>query len=241
MRKLTVTGAAILFTLMIIMCGRPIRADESGAENIFIGDSRTVMMYFATHPEDRDPRKEIDLIDDAGNYWKCKGATGYKYMKEEALPATKAHIKDGTNVIILFGVNDNNVLKRVDDYAEVIKAYAEEVVPLGADVYYATVGPMDYSKKGKVSGDYSEDRIKEWNDLVIEKFDWDLITMIDLHGQFGEFGYADPIHYDASCSKRIFSFLLEHANGGHRAVGDALKIANRLPEHDRIVTVQMLY
>ena len=181
------------------------------ATNIFIGDSRTVMMYFAEHSYDTKSRIEIDELDNNGEYWKAKGASEFAYMRDTAIPAMERYIGDGTNIFILFGVNNDNNPAKVDDYAELLNVKSKEWYDKGADVYYVSVNPVDDNTvwfTGTMG--YCTEWIEEWNRLALEKFDWTYMTYIDTYNEIGdELVEIDGVHYSHASSRVIYDFLIK--------------------------------
>lgn len=203
----------VVILVVIIFTPLTIRAEEPNkVKNIFIGDSRTVMMYFATHSYDTVSRVEIDeLVND--EYWKCKGASEYTYMANEAIPAIEDKISSGTNVFILFGVNNANNINKIDEYAGLLQTKAQEWSNKGAKVYYVSVGPVGPNAYTEGNYGYREDWVLEWNKQALEKFDWTYMTYINIHDDLGdEITFCgDDIHFSHSSSRLIYSYLLEKA------------------------------
>ena len=189
------------------------KADVNAADNIFIGDSRTVMMYYATHPTDLDERTEIDVLDENNNYWRCKGATGFRYMEDYAFPAVSEYIEEGTNIFILFGVNDSYSLTNIDLYKKLFDEYIPDWNYMGANVYYVSVCPIRSDKTN-----YTNANVLAWNRHAYATFDWENMEYIDLYGGINQWAYTDSVHYTHACSKRMFNYLM-------REVGNEILIA----------------
>lgn len=191
----------------------PAHAEDTAVQNIFIGDSRTLMMYFATHTYDTTTRIEVDEM--AGNeYWKAKGATDYTYMVQEAVPAAEEHMSFGTNLFILFGVNNDNALHMTDKYAEYLKTKSKEWSELGVNVYYATVGPVGenaWTTDSPYPMGYRDEWVQEWNKQIKEKFDWTYMTCLDLYEDIGADieKSSDDLHYTAAGSQLIYKYLTD--------------------------------
>ena len=187
--------------------------NEPTVKNIFAGDSRTVMMYFATHTEDTVSRLEIDELDSIGNYWKAKGATDYTYMVDEAFPEIDNRVENGTNIFILFGVNNDNNLAMVDKYADILSIKSLEWKNKGAKVFYVTVGPVGENAWHTETLGYRNIWVEEWNNLIKEKLDFSNMVLIDLYEDIGKDLELlnDDIHYTHKASKKIYEYLLENS------------------------------
>lgn len=201
----------LLCILFILLPAIPVRAES--VENIFIGDSRTLMMYFATHTYDTQTRIEVDEL--AGNeYWKAKGATDYTYMVNEAVPAAEKYLSSGTNFFILFGVNNDNSISMTDKYAKYLNAKSKEWADMGVNVFYVTVGPVGenaWTTDTPYPMGYRDEWICEWNEQVKEKFDWDHMTCLDLYNDIGWDipRCDDDLHYTPAGSVMIYRYLLD--------------------------------
>ena len=232
LKKKTETNMAIVafrlyFSILLIalvciyFCSIKAKAEDNApaiAKNIFIGDSRTVMMYFATHTYDTTSRVEVEEWDDLGNFWKAKGATDYTYMKNEAIPTIEEKIGAGTNVFILFGVNNNNVISYVDKYATLLAQKALEWSQKGANVYYPTVLPVGGNAWCTDTMGYSNERVIQWNERVKETFDWSNLACIDLYNDIGSDLTLcdDDVHHNFSHGRAYYYTKFKNSPFGRK-------------------------
>lgn len=193
------------FLLLMIFIYMSSCIDVNAASDIFLGDSRTVLMYFATHPNDTNVRLEVDRLDKDGVYWKCKGGEGLKYMRDEAFPCVANYIEEDTNIYILFGVNDCHDINNINEYEEVFKKYFEKWDKKGANIYYVSVCPI--KKDGE---NYSNNDVVAWNKKVLEDMSFRYMSYIDLYHGIKDWKYTDDIHYSHSCSVDMYDYITNY-------------------------------
>lgn len=183
------------------------------AANIFIGDSRTVGMYFAVNGyKTGEDSREVKRFDKNGDFWYAKVATGYKYMKEEAVPGITPYVGENTRIFILFGVNDDNNIRRVEDYAAVLEEAAKKWKELGAKTYYVSVNPVD-DRTVWYTGTmgYSTNWVEAWNEKVLNTFTWKDLSYIDSYTRIGnKLKLTDGVHYNQESSRKIYNYLLAY-------------------------------
>lgn len=159
-------------------------AVEAIDKYIFIGDSRT-----------EDLR---DVNSNANSVFQCSSSMGYSWMVNTAFPAVDSQVASGTAVIILMGVND---VYNINNYISAINKKAAVWSERGANIYFASVGPVDHD-------DYVTDsEVVDFNATMHKNLT--NADFIDLYGYLKGNGYktVDGLHYDSSTSKKILSYL----------------------------------
>ena len=165
---------------------------KSTNQIVFIGDSRTVGLS--------------EVNSSSSNIFQCKVSMGYDWMTSTAFPAVDGYAKSGTSFVILMGVND---LYNKDNYIKAINNKAKEWTSKGAQVFFASVGPVD-------NDPYATDSdITAFNSALKNGLSSD-VTFIDLYAELKSNGYktADGLHYTTETDKRILKFLEEQIKSG---------------------------
>ncbi|MDO5336634.1 MAG: hypothetical protein Q4E89_04105 [Eubacteriales bacterium] len=175
------------------MIARPENYEEPSFYNqlIFIGDSRTVGMCDA-----------VQESTDVTTIWSCKIAMGYDWMVSTGVPQIEQYVGEDTAVIFLMGVNDPG---NIQSYISYVNDKADEWDALGADTYYAAVGPV--SKETRyVSGQDIADFNMSLQEGLLD------VTYLDVYGYLVENGYSttDGLHYTASTYQDIYQYIVEH-------------------------------
>lgn len=175
------------------MISKPENYEEPSFYNqlIFIGDSRTVGMCDAVQGS-----TEVTTI------WSCKIAMGYDWMTSTGVPQIEQYVGDNTAVIFLMGVNDPG---NIQNYISYVNGKADEWDALGADTYYAAVGPVSKGTKYVSGQDIADFNMSLQEGLVN-------VTYLDVYGYLVENGYSttDGLHYTASTYQDIYQYIVEH-------------------------------
>lgn len=165
---------------------------KSTNQIVFIGDSRTVGLS--------------EVNSSSSNIFQCKVSMGYSWMTDTAFPAVDSYAKSGTSFVILMGVND---LYNKDNYIKAINNKAKEWTSKGAQVFFASVGPVD-------NDPYATDSdITTFNNALKNGLSSD-VTFIDLYSELKSNGYktSDGLHYDNATYKRILKYIEDQVKSG---------------------------
>lgn len=160
---------------------------EEADDIIFVGDSRFVQME--------------DAAGENPYLWIAKISQGYRWFSSEAVPLIDAAVQSGTKILINFGVND---VANEEAYAELVNSKAEEWEKKGAEVYYASVNPVE-------DGRYvTEEMVEEFN----AELQADLspaVEWIDSFSWLMEEGYTltDGLHFSNQTNEKLYAFYLE--------------------------------
>lgn len=159
---------------------------------VFIGDSRTEGLR--------------DVNTNSSNVFQCKSSMGYDWMMSTGFPAADSYAKQGTSFIILMGVND---LYNQSKYITAINSKAKEWTSKGANVFYASVGPVENDPYA------SNSEIESFNNALKSGLSSD-VTFIDLYAELKSNGFktVDGTHYTTDTDKRILQFLEEQVKSG---------------------------
>ena len=165
----------------------------SSGKKVFIGDSRTVGMKAALSND------EVSKSE-----WACKVSMGLKWMRETGYPSVQSSITNGSNVIILMGVND---LYNVNNYADWINNKANELKTIGAKVYFVSVNPVDDSRA--VANGYTErdSNVVNFNNTIKSKFNSNVIYIDTYNKIINSFYASDGIHYDNATYRNIYQAI----------------------------------
>lgn len=159
---------------------------------VFIGDSRTEGLR--------------GVNTNSSNVFQCKSSMGYDWMMSTGFPAADSYAKQGTSFIILMGVND---LYNQSKYITAINSKAKEWTSKGANVFYASVGPVENDPYA------SNSEIESFNNALKSGLSSD-VTFIDLYAELTSNGFktVDGTHYTTDTDKRILQFLEEQVKSG---------------------------
>ena len=153
---------------------------------VFIGDSRTVGMEMFVGGEENE-------------YWSARNSMGYSWMVDTGVPAVEDLIGEGTDVVILMGVND---LGNVYRYADYINMKAEEWKKRGAETYFVSVTPVDDRR----SPNAKNSRIESFNAYMQETLRG--VHYIDAYSRIRySFGSPDGIHFDGATYREIYRII----------------------------------
>jgi hypothetical protein len=208
-KKLVNTIISAVMAAILIQA--PVQAKESLVKNplstesktIYIGDSRTVGMYFSV--QDDSYREEIKTYDDNGDYWCAKVGAGYTWFSENFDEAVKEAEKDDT-VVVLMGVNDCRDLKKSANYANFLNERIDALSALGIDLVYVSVNPISkdtiYSTVNK--------NVIDWNEQIIYLLDEDIMYLDIYAAIIDKIEYAgDGLHYQNSTYKDLYEMINE--------------------------------
>ncbi len=166
------------------------RAEEAqrvyGPEIIFVGDSRTVQMR--------------DAVGENPYVWICKSSEGFQWFSTQAVPQIDAQAGYGTKILLNLGVND---VHNVNKYAQLVNQKAAEWMARGAQVYYASVNPVE-------NGQYITSRmVGSFNEKLRKKLD-SRIVWIDSCSWLQNTGYTltDGLHFNSKTSRNLYQYYL---------------------------------
>lgn len=164
---------------------------------ILIGDSRTVGMHIA--------------VGKTNDTWSCKDSMGYSWMVNTGVPEVEDEIGEGSNIIILMGVND---LYEVDKYVTYINQKAKEWKELGARTWFCSVGPMVDDPKYMASNA----QIEKFNETLQE--DLVGVNYIDIYSSIeDDFETMDGLHYRTETYLKIYRLIQQHVGQGFVTAG----------------------
>lgn len=152
---------------------------------LFIGDSRCVQMQAA--------------VDGGGCSWICENAKGYVWLNDTAIARADAIVGKGTKVVICLGVNDTG---NIDNYANLVNAYAAVWAQRGAKTYFCSVNPVWENPYR------TEEQVKAFNTAMPGKLAG--ITWLDTHSWLETNGYrlVDGLHYDGNTYINLFNYII---------------------------------
>lgn len=185
-------------------------------KTIFIGDSRTANLRQVRH----DGKLIYDLLQQDGSIlWDFKWGATFVDLTTTLVPRLEMNgldtIDNKTKIVLWMGYNDtsNTPTAVVEEYIAYYNVMAMTWIARGAKVYVMNVGPAGRmpgaSKKQKTEFNNRNKTVRTFN----EKLSTGLlpqIQYIDCYGYLKDTGYGttDGTHYNASTSKKIYSFAL---------------------------------
>ena len=172
---------------------------------IFIGDSRTVGMYWALSKD--QSLHEVHLEDKNGDIWSAREGMGLAWMKEYGVPPVQEEIGENTAVVILMGVNDIGSRITADDYVDYVNEKAQDWTGKGALVYYTSVNPV----RETLPNGLSNAKIDEWN-LKMQEGLSENVQYIDTNSVItqyrGQFDFKDVLHYRDSTNLDVYRVVM---------------------------------
>ncbi len=208
-KKLVNTIISALVAAILIQA--PVQAKEnliknpldSESKTVYIGDSRTVGMYFSVQNDNY--QEEIKKYDDNGDYWCAKVGAGYTWFSENFDEAVK-EAEEGDTVVVLMGVNDCRDLKKSFNYANFLNERIDALSALGIDLVYVSVNPIS---KDTIYSTVN-DNVLDWNEQIVYLLDEDII-FLDIYAALKDkIEYAgDGLHYQNSTYKDLYETINE--------------------------------
>lgn len=200
------TKLCVLFSMICLF------SLTSFANNIFIGDSRTVGIYDALHGTSTTNKTNVCVADLNGTVWSCKVSMGLKWMKSTGVPQIENLITEDSNVFILMGVNDVDNPNGALNYLEYINAKAIEWTAKGAKVYYVGIMPIKRDDKYATNA-----QIIAWNEIM--KAGLQNVEYIDMSGL--QYNFSDTYHFKHNTSLEIYNYLTEYINNDEIEIEEA--------------------
>ena len=161
---------------------------------IFVGDSRTGQMANAVGGTAAWPGTAFVACFGGGVDW---------LSTAQAKKDVDQYVTPGSVIILNYGVND---LSRHNDYITTINRYAQDWIPKGATVYFASVGPVGENEYGKRNW-----AVEYFNNQLNNRLDA-RIGRLNLYVFLAGSGYttqADGLHYDGATYAAMFRFLMQ--------------------------------
>lgn len=162
---------------------------KSGEQAIFIGDSRTVGMQSA--------------VGNTGDVWSGKVSQGLSWMKSTGVPNIENQIKEGSNVVVMMGVNDCQY--NGNAYVSYLNDLSKKAEEKGANLYFVSVNPT--------SGGYSNlnSTIDSFNQTVKNGINSN-VKYIDSNSYLKANGFnsSDGLHYDAGTYEKLYSYIKQN-------------------------------
>ena len=171
--------------------------DNGGSRVIFIGDSRTVLMYSYVANTWQNNSYSTGGINQVGNdLFVAQGSMGLSWMQNTAIPAVEKYFTRGVSIVILMGVND---LRNQDKYIEYLNSNVSKWTKNGAKVYFVTVNPCDGEYASMNTG------INNFNNNLKKNLS-NKIGWINTHDNL-QFKTLDGLHYNEETSIKIYNFI----------------------------------
>ena len=164
---------------------------------IIVGDSRTNGIRLHSHG---GSGTEYDGVNSEGVRIVCKGGSGYKWLKDTAIPKVDKYSKSGTRIVFWQGVNDawSESLSTADKYVSLLNPKIQQWVSKGCAVFYATIGPVrgTYTLNGYHLNDTSINNFTNKLKSGLTGVSWiDAYSILRKHTDDELFAKKDAIHY----------------------------------------------
>lgn len=159
---------------------------KKGPEIIFVGDSRFAQMQ--------------DAVGKNSYVWIAKVSQGYQWFSEEAISQIDEEVGYGTKILLNLGVNDT---VHVNSYIRLVNRKAREWAEQGAEVYYASVNPVENGRYVTVK------MVRDFNTKLKAGLDPE-IHWIDSYSFLQKTGYrlTDGLHYGNDTYRRLYQYYL---------------------------------
>jgi hypothetical protein len=168
-------------------------------KRFFIGDSRTVNMFWAVNPgallEDGAlPEGKATIGMDT---WSCQSAMGYSWMVSTGIPNIESKLDRNSALIILMGVNGADAT----NYVKYLNEKLPEWEKKGIYVYFVSVNPTN----GQYN--YLNKEIVEFNNQIQTVKG---LRYIDTHSYLMKEGFysGDGLHYSEGTSQKIYNYII---------------------------------
>lgn len=179
-------------------------ASSSSPTRIFVGDSRTVGMYWALSGD--DSLDEVHLADEEGNYWDARVGIGLDWMKSTGIPDAVGYLGPGTTLYLLMGVNDMAGTITTEDYLSYLDQEVSSWTGTGASVIYVSVNPV----RQEVNG-ITNEKIDAWNEAMQAGLP-EGISYLDTNSQIRDhIDFKDDLHYHDDTNLEIYGICQDAA------------------------------
>lgn len=176
----------------------------SNGTKIFIGDSRTVGMYYSIYGGNETDGIQTKASD--GTVWSAETSQNLDWMKDTGIPNVQNEITQGSNIIILMGVND---LYNDSRYIETINEKANEWKDLGANTYFVSVNPVDDTKAASKGYSQKTNTVEDFNNKIKAGLN-ENVHYIDTYSQIkSSFSTTDGLHYNKETYKNIYDLIVK--------------------------------
>ena len=183
---------------------------------IIVGDSRTNCMRIHSHGGSSSAT-EYDGVNSEGVRVVCKGGSGYKWLKDVAIPKIDKYSKSGTRICLWQGCNDSyreQAANMASRYVELLNPKIQQWISKGCSVIYGTLGPVKglYTLNGYHMDDNSINLFTNTLKSGLKGVQWiDLYSILRKHTD-AELFPADKIHYySKSINMEIYNSFVSGA------------------------------
>lgn len=206
-KKFFQTYLFILICFCITIC----KAYPTHAENrqiIFVGDSRTVQMHGTLTGQWQD---DINVSDSTGT-WIAKGATGYDWFANTAMPIAMQYMNAGNaDLIILMGCNDMINPSSANTYINYLNDYNSILTQNNNHVYFVSVNPVGHMNNMDTTYENLSNAgtCEPFNNYIRNGLPSNM-TYIDTYSELLNLGYAttDGCHFDTTTYQNIYNLIL---------------------------------
>ena len=183
-----------------------IKNEDSDLKKLYIGDSRTVGMYYAMYGGSGN----YISVDNGQETWYAKVSAGYNWFINDALHQVNNHLVGGNyELVFLMGANDLYNSKLATNYINIIKEYAEQYP--NSKFIIVSVNPINdelslnhgYSSTNQMVIDFNYTLEEAINDTRLDN-----ISYCDTYKNIlNEYETNDGLHYNANTYKKIFNLI----------------------------------
>lgn len=172
-------------------------------KKIYIGDSRTVGMYFALYGGTND-----FVFEEKENIiWYAKVSKGFNWFSKEAMPKIEKYLNnDNYDVIMLMGTNDLYDTNIAIKYIEIIQDFANRFHDSNFIVISVNpINDLNAAQKGYFVNDSDVIKFNEVYKNSINSTNQKNLSYCDTYSFIKDnFISQDGIHYDKETYKKIF-------------------------------------
>ena len=189
---------------------------------IFVGDSRFCQMY--NYKFGGSSGEYVNVKDDNGDIWSCKGGEALSWMKSTGIPAIEDELKSGTALCINMGINNGiqGQAKAIAiQYADYFNANLDKWTSKGAEVYFVSVNPVGQGGGADNYNSIYNSDVKAFNKYVMEYCDSKIKYIDTFSAIYDHFKTAEGLHYDKDTSNEIYDLILEGTERGGTSSGES--------------------
>lgn len=174
------------------------------SKTMFIGDSRTVGMYFSLYSDSYSNTINKSVNNEL---WYASVGKGYSWFSSTAMPYIKSKLSAANyNVVIIMGANDLYNSNIASNYVEQIKSLSE-LYP-NSKYIMVSVNPIEDNKSKSNGYSVTNSQVIAFNKKLKSATANSNASYCDTYSSISQnFSTTDGLHYASSTSKQIYSLI----------------------------------
>ena len=173
---------------------------------MYIGDSRTVGMYYSLYGGSGS-----NIYNTKGNeFWYAKVAMGYNWFVNTAMPQITSRLKNNNyNVIILMGANDLGNANTANSYVKKVSELATTYP--NSNYVVVSVNPINDSKASRNGYSVKNSHVIAFNNKLqsaVSSLNKKNVIYCDTYKSIiSDYVATDGIHYNSKTNKKIYNLV----------------------------------